>query len=234
MDMTKTVLVTGAGSGLGYELTRLHAQDGWIVLALEIKISEVLLELQAKYPDLIHVIHCDVGSTESVNLAIDKVRKIVDHIDRLFNNAGFDLVSDKVTLDKADLDFFTSFYNVNAVGPLRVVKAALDLLREGSMIITISSEAGSLALRDDVISYGYCMSKAAMNMGARIMDNWLSQRGIQTIIIHPGRMRSALRGPHSNIDPWESAEGILNLIERLPDMPYKWNFFDYRGIPYPW
>lgn len=49
-----------------------------------------------------------------------------------------------------------------------------------------------------------------------------------------GRMRSALRGPHSNIDPWESAEGILNLLGRLQDMPYEWNFYDYRGIPYPW
>lgn len=227
-------LVTGAGSGLGYELTRLHAEQGWRVFALEIRISDVLVALRDRYPDLIEIIQCDIGSTESVNAAIDRVRAGADRIDRLFNNAGYDLVADKVTLDKVDLDYCTEFYNVNAVGPLRVVKAALDLLGEGTLIVNTSSEAASLALREDDISYGYCMSKAAMNMGARIMDHWLSPRGIETLMIHPGRMRSALRGPHSNIDCWESAEGILDLIGRLKDMPYKWNFYDYRGIPYPW
>lgn len=229
-----TALVTGAGSGLGYELTRLHAEQGWRVFALELRVSEVLIQLRDMYPKLIKIIQCDIGSTKSVNGAIEEVRSDVDHIDRLFNNAGYDLVADKVTLDKVDLDYCTEFYNVNAVGPLRVVKAALDLLGEGSMIINTSSEAGSLGMQKGEISYGYCMSKAAMNMGARIMDNWLSHRGIQTLMIHPGRMRSALRGPNSNIDPWESAEGILNLLGRLKDMPYEWSFFDYRGIPYPW
>lgn len=230
----QVALVTGAGSGLGYELTRLHAEMGWMVFALEVKISDVLLKLRGQYPELIHVIHCDIGSTDSVNAAIAEVKKHVGFIDRLFNNAGYDLVADKVTLDKVDLDYCPQFYNVNAVGPLRVVKAALDLLGEGTLIVNTSSEAGSLAIQQSDISYGYCMSKAAMNMGARIMDNWLSKRGVQTLIIHPGRMRSALRGPHSTIDCWESAEGILDLIGRLKDMPYKWNYFDYRGIPYPW
>ena len=230
----KTALVTGAGSGLGYELTRLHAEQGWRVFALELRISDELLRLRDKYPELIQVIHCDIGSTESVNAAVEEVRRTADRIDRLFNNAGYDLVADKVTLDQVDLDYCPNFYNVNAVGPLRVVKAALDLLGEGSMIINTSSEAASLGIQKGEISYGYCMSKAAMNMGARIMDNWLSNRGVQTVMIHPGRMRSALRGPHSNIDCWESAEGILNLLGRLKEMPYEWNFFDYRGIPYPW
>ena len=230
----KTALVTGAGSGLGYELTRLHAERGWRVFALEVRISDELLRLRDKYPELIQVIHCDIGSTESVNAAVEEVRRAVDRIDRLYNNAGYDLVADKVTLDKVDLDYCPNFYNVNAVGPLRVVKASLDLLGEGSLIINTSSEAASLGIQKGEISYGYCMSKAAMNMGARIMDNWLSHRGVQTVMIHPGRMRSALRGPHSNIDCWESAEGILDLLNRLKDMPYEWNFFDYRGIPYPW
>ncbi len=227
-------LVTGAGSGLGYELTRLHAEQGWRVFALEIKISEALTQLQARYPEKIDIVQCDIGSTESVNAALALVQGRTDRIDRLFNNAGYDLAADKVTLDKVDLDYCPQFYNVNAVGPLRVVKAAQTLLGEGGMIINISSEAGSLGIQKGEISYGYCMSKAAMNMGAKIMGNWLAHRGVQTLMIHPGRMRSALRGPHSNIDPWESAEGILSLLGRLKDMPYEWNFFDYRGLPYPW
>ena len=167
------VLITGAGSGLGYELTRLHAERGWHVFALEICVSDALLQLRNTYPDGIEVIQCDIGSTPSVNAAVAQVQNKCGRIDRLFNNAGYDLVKDKVTLDLVDLDDCPAFYNVNAVGPLRVVKAALELLGDGSMIINTSSEAGSLGMQKSEISYGYCMSKAAMNMGAKIMDNWL-------------------------------------------------------------
>lgn len=230
----KNAIITGAGSGLGYELTKLHAEQGWYVFALEIIISDVLLKLASEFPDNICIIQCDVGSTESVNVAIQQVRGTVNRIARLFNNAGYDLVSDKVTLDKVDLDYCVQFFNVNAVGSLRIVKAANELLQKGSIVINISSEAGSLGIQKGEISYGYCMSKAAMNMGAKIMSNWLAHRGIDTLMIHPGRMRSALCGPHSNIECLESAEGILSFLGRYKDMPYEWNFFDYRGIPYPW
>lgn len=233
-DEMKTVLITGAGSGLGFELTRVYARMGWRVFALQIRIRDGLLNLETEFQPNIRVIQCDIGNTEQVNAAIRQVRMETDHIDLLYNNAGFDLPADKVPLDQVDLDFCVRFYDVNAVGPLRVVKAAADLLKEGSMVVDISSEAGSLAIQRGEISYGYCMSKAAMNMGARIMGNWLRRRGVRTLLIHPGRMKSGLRGPHSNIECSESAAGIIDLLNRLDDMPYEWDFYDYRGIPYPW
>lgn len=230
----KYALVTGAGSGLGYELTRKHAENGWIVLALEIHISDVLNELQARYPELIHVIACDIGSTPSVETAITEVCKVTTRLDRVFNNAGIHRFDDWVTLDKTDLDFCQVMFNINAVDPLRIVKAALDMIGEGTVITNTSSEGGSITDQTCEINYAYSMSKAAMNMGARIMDNWLSKRGVRTIMIHPGRMRTAMRGAHSNIDPWETADGLWDILEHIEDVPLEKKFFDYKGVPYNW
>ena len=227
-------LVTGAGSGLGYELTRKHAENGWTVLAMEIKVSDVLKELQAKYPELIHIIPCDIGSTSSVEAAMAEARKVTGRLDRVFNNAGIHRFEDWVTLDKTDLDFCQVMFNINAVGPLRIVKAALDMIGEGTVIINTSSEGGSITDQTGEINNAYSMSKAAMNMGARIMDNWLSKRGVRTIMIHPGRMRTAMRGAHSNIDPWETADGLWDILEHIEDVPLEKKFFDYKGVPYNW
>lgn len=228
-------LVTGAGSGLGYELTRKHAENGWSVLAMEINVSDVLTELQAKYPDLIHIIQCDIGSTQSVEAAMAEAKKITGHLDRIFNNAGIHRFKDWVTLDETELDFCQVMFNINAVGPLRIVKAALDMIDGNTVIINTSSEGGSIGNCDGVINYAYSMSKAGMNMGARIMDNWLSkERGTRTIMIHPGRMRTAMRGSHSNIDPDETADGLWEILEHIEDVPLEKKFFDYKGVPYNW
>jgi NAD(P)-dependent dehydrogenase (short-subunit alcohol dehydrogenase family) len=233
-NTTQNALVTGSGSGLGYELTRMHAEQGWFVFALDCVISDELKALGEKHPDNIQIILCDIGSTQSVENALAKVIEKTTHISRLFNNAGIHRFKDWVTLDETELDFCQVMFNINAVGALRVVKAALDLLGEGTVIINTSSEAGSITDQTSEINYAYCMSKAAMNMGARIMDNWLSKRGVRTIMIHPGRMRTAMRGSHSNIDPWETAEGLMNILDHINDVPPESKFFDYKGVPYNW
>lgn len=227
------VLITGSGSGLGYELTRMHAEAGWTVFALDVNISDVLVELAQKHAN-IQTIPCDIGSTESVEAAIAQVRAATNHLDRIFNNAGIHRFKDWVTLDETELDFCQVMYNINAVGPLRIVKAALDLIDGNTVIINTSSEGGSITDQTGEISYAYCMSKAGMNMGARIMDNWLSKRGVRTIMIHPGRMRTAMRGAHSNIDPWETAEGLMKILDHIEDVPLEKKFFDYKGVPYNW
>ena len=234
MEKNRTAIITGAGSGLGYELALAHVKVGFLVFALDVAVSSRLSELVEELNGRIFAYTCDISSTESVTGAMDDIKTKTSHIDRLFNNAGIHRFADWVTIEETDLDFCKTMIDINAVGPLRVVKAAIPLLRDGSIIINTSSEAGSITDADGIIGYGYAMSKAAMNMGARIMDNWLIGRGIRTLMIHPGRMRTAMRGSHSNIDPWETAAGLMNLIEGIGDIPKEKKFMDYKGAPYNW
>ena len=230
----KYVLVTGAGSGLGYELTRLHAEQGWFVFALYRSVSDRLTELAKAHPDNILPLPCDVASTDAVNAAMDAVKARTDRLDRIFNNAGIHRFKDWCTLEEAELDFCKVMFDINAVGPLRIVKAAIPLLREGSCIINISSEAASIEGTKGVTNYAYSMSKAGMNMGARIMDNWLIGRGIRTLMIHPGRMRTAMKGAHSDVDPWDVAAQLMSLVDRIHLIPEDQKFMDYQGKPYKW
>lgn len=230
----KYALVTGGGGGLGFELVKEHLNAGFTVFALEVNVSEQLRGLQKDFPDRLFIEPCDIGSTFSVEKALRDVKTHTDHLDRLFNNAGIHRFEDWVTLDETDLDFVPVMYNVNAVGPLRVVKAALELLGPGTVIVNTSSEAASLTDQTATISYAYAMSKAGMNMGARIMDNWLRPRGVRTIMIHPGRMRTAMKGAHSNIDPWETSAALMVLLGRLKEISPDTLFMDYKGVPMNW
>lgn len=230
----KYVIVTGAGSGLGYELARLHAEQGWYVFALDRDVSEVLKALEARHPDHLQALHCDISSTESVEEAMRAVSAKTGRLERIFNNAGIHRFKDWCTLEDSDLDFCKVMFDINAVGPLRVVKAALPMLGEGSVIINTSSEAASIANTNGVTNYAYSMSKAGMNMGARIMDNWLIGRGIRTLMIHPGRMRTAMKGAHSDMDPWDTAEQLMALVDRIRQIPEDEKYMDYKGNHYNW
>lgn len=230
-----TVLITGAGGGLGLELVKEHLKQGdWQVFALPRRATPALAALAEAHGDRLEVLECDISSTAEVEAALTAVRRKTDLLHRLFNNAGIHRFADWVTLDRTELDFLPRMYDVNAVGPLRVVKASLPLIRAETVIVNISSEAASLTDQTAVIGYAYAMSKAAMNMGARIMDNWLAPRGTRTIMIHPGRMRTAMQGAHSNIDPWETSGSLMRLLARLGDIPRERLFMDYQGNPLNW
>lgn len=231
----KYVLITGAGGGLGLELVKEHLrQPGWHVFALPHRPTPELSALAETYGGALDVVACDVGSTASVEEALRAVGQKTGRLHRIFNNAGIHRFADWVPLDETEIDFLPQMYNVNAVGPLRVVKAALPLIGAETVLIHISSEAASLTDQTAVIGYAYAMSKAALNMGARILDNWLAPRGTRTLLIHPGRMRTAMQGAHSNIDPWETSASLMRLLEKLEDVPRTQLFMDYRGDPMHW
>jgi NAD(P)-dependent dehydrogenase (short-subunit alcohol dehydrogenase family) len=77
------------------------------------------------------------------------------------------------------------------------------------------------------------MSKAALNMQSRILQNDLESRGFRVLVIHPGWMRTDRGGPEADIHPDEAAEGIFRLVMK----PWKAGnpmYIDYKGKPFPW
>jgi NAD(P)-dependent dehydrogenase (short-subunit alcohol dehydrogenase family) len=77
------------------------------------------------------------------------------------------------------------------------------------------------------------MSKAALNMQSRILQNDLESRGFRVLVIHPGWMRTDMGGPEADIHPDEAAEGIFGLSMK----PWKAGdpmYMDYQGKTFPW
>ncbi len=230
----KYVLITGAGGGLGLELVKEHLKEDYTIFALARKHTAGLSELYKNNNEKLIIIECDISSTEQVESAMKIVTNKTNTLHRIFNNAGIHRFEDWVNLDKTELDFLPEMYNINAVGALRIVKQALPLLKNGSIVINISSEAASLKNQTATIGYAYAMSKAAMNMGAIITDNWLKEKGIRTLMIHPGRMRTAMKGSHSNIDPWETSESLMKMLDNINSIPAENLFMDYKGNVLDW
>jgi len=237
MEMEETVLITCADKGLGLSLADRFLRGGFHVFAGIYLSGENLGRLAGQFPGKLTSTGLDVTDLTSVRLAAQTVAKQTPALDILINNAAVYLqkpVKPLEELDFTDLHFQTTM-DVNAFGPLRVTQQFLPLLEKGGrkLMVNISSEAGSVTDCTRTSEYAYCMSKSALNMASRILQNYLKPRGIKVLAIHPGWMRTDMGGPEADLHPDEAAEGIFALALKqwqLEDEIY----MDYRGQVLSW
>ena len=136
-------------------------------------------------------------------------------------------------------------YEINALAPLNVMKSYEKYMTKGTINLIVSSEAGSIGASWRDSEYGYCMSKAAVNMAAKNFSNATADKGIQTILYHPGWMRTQMGGDRAkasseSIEAATSAESLLKIVldarEKAlngiidKDVP----FLDYQGKAWQW
>lgn len=231
----KNIFVAGASRGLGFFLAKKYLEDGHKVFAGVRTIdSPQLKDLIEKYPDTLLPIIIEVTDTTSVNKAAKKVSEQTEILDILINNAGVHCDSSFDILEDTNLDESLFVYDVNAVGPMRVSKAFLPLLRvKGGKIINISSESGSIGDCKREKEFDYCMSKAALNMGTKLLSNYLRKDNIMVLTIQPGWMRTDMGGANASLDPYETACKLVSLFNRYNDMDAP-IFIDNEGLPLPW
>ena len=234
--MIKTVFITGADKGLGFSLVQRFLREGVHVFAGQYQSSSDLSDLAKSFPQALTPIPLDVSKLDSVRQAAETVAKLIPALDILINNAGVMLETRTplLELDLADLPLFETL-NVNTFGPLRTVQQFLPLLEKGEhkLIINVSSEAGSIADCWRESEFAYSMSKAALNMQSKILQNYLKPHGFKILAVHPGWMRTDMGGAQADIHVDEAAEGIFNLAAK------KWNlddeiYMDYRAQPMRW
>lgn len=234
--MIKSVIITGADKGLGFSLVQQFLRAGVRVFAGQYQANSDLSELAKSFPQTLTPIPLDVTQLDSVHRAADTVAKLVPALDVLINNAGVMLEerTPLLELDLAHLPLFETL-DVNTFGPLRMVQQFLPLLEKGEhkLILNISSEAGSIADCWRESEFAYSMSKAALNMQSKILQNHLKPRGFKILAVHPGWMRTDMGGADADIHADEAAEGIFNLAVK------SWNlddeiYMDYRAQPMNW
>ena len=225
------VLVTGAGRGLGLSFVRVYLEKGDRVFAgVRGEASQGLSALLEEFPNMLSVIPLDVTSTDSCREA---AAKVTDKLDLLINNAAVQNEDSKKELPDCDLDAALMEYNVNALGPLRVVKEFLAHFHEGSIIANISSEAGSIAANWRKAEYGYTMSKAALNRGTVILGEYFKDRKVKVMAIHPGWLKTDMGGQNAMHDPDENARVLMEYIDAYKDAEDT-PFIDYEGNIFPW
>ena len=223
------IIITGANRGIGLELTGQYLARGDTVHVgvREPGRAEQLRALAAGRDGRLFIDACDVTSDASVRAFVAAVSGSVDV---LINNAGVRSKADE--LQALDLEAANRTFQVNALGTLRVTRGLLPLLRHGK-IANISSNMGSIGENSSGGSYGYRMSKAALNMATRSLAQDLRPEGIVAVALSPGWVQTDMGGPEAPTLVAESAAGLIAVIDRLT-MADSGEFFDFRRRRIPW
>ena len=217
-----TWLITGCNRGIGLELSRQVAARGDEVIGVCRSASD---ELDALGIQVIEGV--DVATGAGVARLVDRLGDTP--IDVLVNNAGI-LRRDR--LEELDFDDITEQFRVNTLGPLRVTRALLANLGEGSKVGIITSRMGSIADNSSGSYYGYRLSKTAVNMIGMTLARDLANRGIAVALLHPGMVATEMTGGQG-IAPQDSARGLIQRIDEL-DIDKTGSFWHAEGYALPW
>ena len=129
-------------------------------------------------------------------------------------------------------DLETSF-RTHALGPFLLVQALFPQLADGATVANISSEIGSIGLRQEFRTPSYAIGKAAQNMATSLLAQALKARGIKTVALHPGWVRTDMGGTSAPLTPHDSVAGLLRVIDGL-QAGDSGRFLDWQGQPLPW
>ena len=220
----KTFLVTGANRGIGLEYCRQLQERGERVIAVCRTSSPELEALGVR-------IEAGVDMTNDAAMASLVERLDGIHLDGLILNAG---ILESTGLEDLKAESLRRQFEVNALGPLRLTHALLPQLRNGSKLILMSSRMGSIDDNSSGGSYGYRMSKVALNMAGKSLAIDLQSRGIAVAILHPGLVRTRMVNFNpQGISPAEAVLGLLARIDALT-LENSGSFWHANGEILPW
>lgn len=217
------VLVTGSNRGIGLELVKQLCAREHQVLACCRSSSPELDATGAQVRT-----GFDVTSEEAcANLGRELTGR---RLDLVIHNAGILVPDDLESFDTREV---LRQLEVNALAPLRLTRALLPSLGQGTKLAFITSRMGSIADNSSGGYYGYRMSKAALNMAAMSLARDLAERGVAVTILHPGFVRTDMTGGQGNVEASESARQLLARIDslRLEDSG---RFLHANGELLPW
>ena len=227
------ILITGANRGIGLELSRQFAADGWQVLACARNPDQAaeLTSLRDRYPS-IRIFELDVTNYEQVDGLAEQL--VNENIDVLVNNAGVLFPGTKFP-EVIDPVGWRQTFEVNTIAPLMIVRAFLPhISRSGKKLIAnISSAVGSIEENTSGGSYFYRSSKSAFNQVGKSLSVDLADRGITVLQLHPGWVLTDMGGSSAQVSPEDSAAGLKNVIESA-SLEQSGHFLRYNGEEIPW
>jgi len=219
-----TVLVTGSNRGIGLEFCRQLQERGDQVIAVCREPSDELASLPVRI---------EAGLDQTSRDAPEQlVRRLAgDVLDGVILNAG---ILQSIALDQLDPDAIRRQFEVNALAPLLLAKALAELMPAGSKLSLMSSRMASMDDNTSGGSYGYRMSKAALNSAAKSLAFDLKPRGIAVAILHPGLVRTRMiRFNPNGITPETAVRGLMQRIDAL-SLETSGTFWHANGEILPW
>lgn len=239
--MTERVaLVSGANTGIGFEVVRAFAKRGMIVYLGSRdpgKGQDAVAQLKGEGD--IRLVALDVTNEATLRAAVDMITSEHGKLDVLVNNAGATLAGP--VLDVTPEIVHESF-ETNCHGPVRLTQLAVPLLRRGenARIVFVSSSAGSLAwlsnpdprIDPNQLPFAYCAAKAAINVATILFARALAPHRIKVNACNPGLVKSKVSRFQGTRTPEQGSQVIVHLATLNDDGPTG-GFFNGQGA-IPW
>ncbi len=178
----KAVLVTGASSGIGLNITRRLASNGYFVYAGARKEADLATLNEI---DNVQGVQLDVTYPEHIAAAVETITAEGRGLYGVVNNAGVAIIGPLIETDVSELEWL---FDVNVYGPYRITKAFAPLLLESrGRVVNISSISGILS---GAFLGHYSMSKHAVEAYTDSLANELGPLGVSVSAIEPGNYNS--------------------------------------------
>lgn len=216
----ENVLITGANKGIGFEVAKQLAKQGYFVY-LGCRNAEngraAVAELEEEKFNNVDFLEIDVTNKESVKDAFIELSSKISQLDVLINNAGIiGTFAQKASC--IELDVIDKIIETNFKGAVRTTQSFLDLLKKSAnpRIVNVSSDLGSLALQSDanwehaaIKPLGYMASKASLNAFTISLAYELQSVNFKVNSVNPGATATDLNNHMGTRTPEFAAQVIV-------------------------
>lgn len=216
----ETVLITGANKGIGFEVTKQLAQQGYFVyMGCRNKANgeAAVAKLQSEGIANIAFIEIDVTDSASVKKAAEELNSKFASLDVLINNAGIS-GSFAQNPETIEMELVDKVFNTNIKGAIRITQEFLPLLKKSDnpRIVNVSSDLGSLTLQSDpnwqhtnIKPLAYMASKASLNAFTVALAYELKNQNFKVNSVNPGATATDLNNHMGSRTPEFAAKIIV-------------------------
>ncbi|CAL9129794.1 unnamed protein product [Musa textilis] len=252
-------MVQGASRGIGLEFVRqlLEKNDKEHVIATcrNLDGATGLLDLKKKFMERLNLLQLDVTKESTIEAAATSVRESYGSLNMLINASGIlsipDVLQPETTLTKVEKSSLLLAYEVNAIGPVLVIKHMWPLLKVGggsgterkhAVVASLSARVGSIG--DNRLGgwHSYRASKTALNQLTKTISVEFARKKdpIICILLHPGTVDTDLSRPFQRNVPKGklftkefSVQNLLSIIDNAKSSD-NGKFFAWDGQEIPW
>jgi len=207
------IVVTGTSRGLGFALTKeLLGREGHVILGIS---RHGMPEIHETTSRFIHI-RADLTQDEEIDMAVSQIKRLVQTIDVIINNAGLLINKPFRDTTPAEIDRVMA---VNFRSPTLLIQKLLPLLKPGSHIMNIGSMGGVQGTMKFPGLSVYSASKGALTILTEALAEELKPLGIHVNCLAPGSVQTemlseAFPGYQASFSPEEMAIFLADFAER--------------------
>ncbi|MGD1981061.1 MAG: SDR family oxidoreductase [Flavobacteriaceae bacterium] len=204
--MSKTIVITGAGRGIGYALVQLAAREGYHVFALSRNIKAI------EPSDSVHPLSIDITDTNALETFVSQLEKEGTVVDILINNAGAFLNKPFAETSK---EAFEAIYQVNVFGLASITRLLIPLISQKGHVVNISSMGGVEGSAKFPGLAAYSSSKGAVSILTELLAEEYKETGpvfnaLALGAVQTEMLEEAFPGFKAPLTPEEMAVYILD------------------------